>query len=123
MTRDELEGRGTKTAIDSRLTIVQKSLYTLLVVVVPYVSTRVSELVLRVDYSSSSWSDEPLPRTWLSLVDPRRFLPFFSSSCSEERIEWKREWKRTVVELVRASEHVANLLTLSNLLVFLYNGT
>ncbi|GAA5854901.1 hypothetical protein JCM3766R1_002304 [Sporobolomyces carnicolor] len=112
------QGRGTKTAIDSRLTLVQKSLYTLLVVVVPYVSTRVSELVY-----SSSWSDEPLPRTWLSLVDPRRFLPFFSSSSEEERIEWKREWKRTVVELVRASEHIANLLTLSNLLVFLYNGT
>lgn len=112
-----------------RLTKLQKTSYTLLTVLLPYSNTRLQDLML-----NSSWSDEPLPRSWVSLFNPTRAFTRRASSSSnenenerrrrreEELIQWKREWKRSVWEFSRFLEKLSNLLGLLNFFVFLYNG-
>ncbi|GAA5997243.1 pex2/pex10/pex12 family protein [Rhodotorula paludigena] len=104
------------TARDSTLTRVQKFAYTLLVVVPPYLHTRLQDRML-----SSSWADEPLPRSWSSLVDLRR-LRARGRRRDDELIQWRREWKRTAWEVLSLAERFSAVLGLANFLVFLYNG-
>ncbi|GAA5898997.1 pex2/pex10/pex12 family protein [Sporobolomyces salmoneus] len=109
------------TAVDSGLTRLQKILYISFVVLPPYLSSRLQDRMM-----TSSWSDEPLPRSWFSLINPTRALIGLRSRNferrEEEMIQWKREWKRSIWELLRASEKLANMAGLINFLVFLYNG-
>lgn len=104
------------TATDSNLTRIQKLAYTLLVVLPPYLHSRLQDRML-----TSSWADEPLPRSWFSLVDLRRLMAR-GRRREEEMIQWKREWKRTGWELLNVGERLSAVLGLVNLLVFLYNG-
>lgn len=104
------------TARDSTLTRVQKFAYTLLVVVPPYLHARLQDRML-----SSSWADEPLPRSWFSLVDLRR-LRARGRRRDDELIQWRREWKRTAWEVLSLAERFSAVLGLANFLVFLYNG-
>ncbi|GAA5950421.1 hypothetical protein JCM3765_004539 [Sporobolomyces pararoseus] len=117
--RNESSGQGESTATDSRLTRNQKLGYSLLIVIGPYLNTRLQDLML-----NSSWSDEPLPRSWLSLINPTRSFVRGGGRerREEELIQWKREWKRSVWEFSRNFEKLSNLLGLINFLVFLYNG-
>ncbi|KAJ8297193.1 Ran-specific GTPase-activating protein 1 [Rhodotorula toruloides] len=114
------EGRHAKglqsTATDSNLTRIQKLAYTLLVVLPPYLHSRLQDRML-----TSSWADEPLPRSWFSLVDLRRLMAR-GRRREEEMIQWKREWKRTGWELLNVGERLSAVLGLVNFLVFLYNG-
>ncbi|BGO99130.1 peroxisome assembly protein (Peroxin-2) [Rhodotorula toruloides] len=114
------EGRHAKglqsTATDSNLTRLQKLAYTLLVVLPPYLHSRLQDRML-----TSSWADEPLPRSWFSLVDLRRLMTR-GRRREEEMIQWKREWKRTGWELLNVGERLLAVLGLVNFLVFLYNG-
>ncbi|GAA5922922.1 pex2/pex10/pex12 family protein [Sporobolomyces koalae] len=104
------------TAVDSSLTRTQKLLYTALFVLPPYLHVRLQDTML-----ASSWSDEPLPRSWGSLVDVRRlFVP--RPRRQEELIQWKREWKRSLWELMGVGEKLGAVAALANFLVFLYNG-
>ncbi|GAA6063918.1 hypothetical protein JCM10212_003536 [Sporobolomyces blumeae] len=110
-------GRGLQsTAKDSRLTRTQKLAYTVLFVLPPYLHARLQDRML-----SSSWSDEPLPRSWASLVDVRRLL-VKGPRKEEERIQLKREWKRAVWELFGLGEKFGQIAALASFLVFLYNG-
>jgi peroxin-2 len=108
------------TAHDSRLASSQKSAYIALTVLPSYLLAKLRDRML-----SSSWSDEPLPRNWFSLIDPRRAFIRQSSRRSEEQEEggrWGREWKRVIWEGLRVSEKVIALADLVNFLVFLYDG-
>lgn len=69
----------------------------------------------------SSWADEPLPVSWLSLIDLRR-LRTRGRRREDELARWKREWKRAAWEVLSACERFGALLGLANLLIFLYNG-
>ncbi|GAA5895807.1 hypothetical protein JCM5296_006672 [Sporobolomyces johnsonii] len=110
-------GRGLQsTATDSSLTRLQKLAYTVLFVLPPYLHARLQDRML-----TSSWADEPLPRTWISLVDPRRAL-ISGRRRGEEMIQWRREWKRAIWELLGAGEKLAAFAGLANFLIFLYNG-
>ncbi|GAA5925178.1 hypothetical protein JCM3775_006388 [Rhodotorula graminis] len=114
------EGRHAKglqgAATDSTLSRVQKLAYTLLVVVPPYLHSRLQDQML-----TSSWADEPLPRSWFALVDLRRLLKR-GARRDDEMIQWRREWKRTGWELLGVAERLSAVLGLANFLVFLYNG-
>ncbi|BGP36401.1 peroxisome assembly protein (Peroxin-2) [Rhodotorula kratochvilovae] len=103
-------------AADSTLTRIQKLAYTVLVVLPPYLHSRLQDRML-----SSSWADEPLPRSWFALVDLRRLL-VGGRRREEEMIQWRREWKRTGWELLGVAERFSAVLALANFLVFLYNG-
>ena len=70
----------------------------------------------------SSWADEPLPLSWLSLVDLRRLRSRGRRRRQDEVALWKREWKRAAWELLCAAERLGALLGLANFLIFLYNG-
>lgn len=105
------------TAIDSRLTRIQKLLYTVLLVLPPYLHVRLHDTML-----TSSWEDEPLPRSWGSLIDLRRGFGRDRRRREEERIQWKREWKRSLWELLGVGEKLGAMAALANFLVFLYNG-
>ncbi|CEQ38796.1 SPOSA6832_00242 [Sporobolomyces salmonicolor] len=110
-------GRGLQsTATDSSLTRLQKLAYTALFVLPPYLQARVQDRML-----TSSWADEPLPRTWISLIDPRRGL-ISGRRRGEEMIQWRREWKRAIWELLGAGEKLAAFAELANFFIFLYNG-
>lgn len=99
------------TAIDSTPTRTQKWAYVALQVAPIYVIAR-----LRDTMAASSWADEPLPRSWLSLINPGRL------GNKRRRTELKAEWKRSVWELVNASDRLYAMLDLANFLVFLYDG-
>ncbi|GAA5823053.1 hypothetical protein JCM3770_005714 [Rhodotorula araucariae] len=103
-------------ATDSALTRIQKLAYTVLVILPPYLHSRLQDQML-----TSSWADEPLPRSWFALVDPRRLL-VRGRRRDEEMIQWGREWKRTAWELFGVAERFSAVLGLANFLVFLYNG-
>ena len=103
-------------ATDSTLSRVQKLAYTLLVIVPPYLHSRLQDQML-----TSSWADEPLPRSWFALVDLRRLLTR-GARREDEMIQWRREWKRTGWELLGVAERLSAVLGLANFLVFLYNG-
>ena len=96
---------------------MQKTAYTALVVLPPYLPSRLQDRMLE-----SSWADEPLPRSWLSLVDLRRMRSRGGRRKEDEVALWKREWKRAAWELLSATERLGALLGLANLLIFLYNG-
>ncbi|GAA5898098.1 hypothetical protein JCM8208_000154 [Rhodotorula glutinis] len=114
------EGRHAKglqgAATDSTLSRLQKLAYTLLVVLPPYVHARLQDQML-----TSSWADEPLPRSWFALVDLRRLVKR-GPRRDDEMIQWRREWKRTGWELLGVAERLSAVLGLANFLVFLYNG-
>ncbi|GAA5987632.1 hypothetical protein JCM11641_001174 [Rhodosporidiobolus odoratus] len=117
--RDERkhEGLGRASGSDSTLSHVQKVAYTALVVLPPYLHTRLQDRML-----ASSWSDEPLPRSWFSLVDLRRLIRTSGRRREEEVIQWRREWMRTAWELLGVGEKLSALAGLLNFLVFLHNG-
>lgn len=104
------------TAIDSTLTPLQLNAYTVLTVLPSYLHTRLQDRML-----TSSWSDEPLPPSWLSLLDLRRLfrrrrnLPPGVATLSSN-------WKRVVFELIRLGEKLGQIAGLANFLVFLYDG-
>ncbi|GAA6043240.1 hypothetical protein JCM8097_008478 [Rhodosporidiobolus ruineniae] len=104
-------------AVDSTLTRVQKLAYTALVVLPPYLHSKLQDRML-----SSSWADEPLPPSWFALVDVRRLIRARGRRREEEVIQWKREWKRTGWEMLGVAEKLANLAGLVNFLIFLHNG-
>lgn len=104
-------------AVDSALTRVQKLAYTALVVLPPYLHSRLQDRML-----SSSWADEPLPKSWFSLVDLRRLIRTRGRRREEEMIQWRREWKRAGWELLGVSEKLASLAGVINFLIFLHNG-
>ncbi|GAA5888837.1 hypothetical protein JCM6882_002872 [Rhodosporidiobolus microsporus] len=104
-------------ASDSALTRFQKLAYTALVVLPPYLHTRLQDRML-----SSSWADEPLPRSCFSLVDLRRVALTRGRRREEEVIQMKREWKRTAWELLGVAEKLGSLAGLLNFLIFLHNG-
>lgn len=68
---------------------------------------------------SSYWSDEPLPRSWFSLIDPRRLA-------KRRRVEedglLAAEWKRVAWEVLNVGEKLGAIAGLVNFLVFLYDG-
>lgn len=111
-TADAVQGAAT----DSTLSRLQKLAYTLLVVLPPYVHARLQDQML-----TSSWADEPLPRSWFALVDLRRLVKR-GPRRDDEMIQWRREWKRTGWELLGVAERLSAVLGLANFLVFLYNG-
>ena len=103
---------------DAGLSTVQKTAYTALVVLPPYLQSRLQDRMLE-----SSWADEPLPLSWLSLVDLRRLRSRGGGWRRQDEVAlWKREWKRAAWELLSAAERLGALLGLANLLIFLYNG-
>ncbi|GAA6002699.1 hypothetical protein JCM10207_007633 [Rhodosporidiobolus poonsookiae] len=104
-------------ARDSSLSRVQKLAYTALVVLPPYLHSRLQDRML-----ASSWADEPLPRSWFALVDLRRVILTRGRRREEEVIQMKREWKRTGWELLGVAEKLAGVAGLVNFLLFLYNG-
>ncbi|BGP52618.1 peroxisome assembly protein (Peroxin-2) [Rhodotorula sphaerocarpa] len=95
---------------------LQKAAYTALVVLPPYLQARLQDRIL-----DSSWADEPLPRSWFSLVDLRR-LRTRGRRRTDELARWSGELKRTAYELLSTGERLGAVLGLSNLLIFLYNG-
>lgn len=106
------------TAHDSRLTPFQKIAYIALSVLPSYLLARVRDRML-----ASSWSEEPLPRQWYSLIDPRRLLPSKSRRRNtDESGRLGREWRRVVWEGLRVGEKVLALLDLTNFLIFLFDG-
>ncbi|BGP12377.1 peroxisome assembly protein (Peroxin-2) [Rhodosporidiobolus nylandii] len=115
--RDEAAHEAGRGGTDAPLTRVQKLAYTALVVLPPYLHARLQDRML-----SSSWADEPLPRSWLSLFDLRRLILTRGRRREEEAIQMKREWKRTAWELLGVGEKLAALAGLLNFLVFLHNG-
>lgn len=102
---------------DAGLSTIQKTAYTALVVLPPYLQSRLQDRMLE-----SSWADEPLPLSWLSLVDLRRLRSRGRRRRQDEVALWKREWKRAAWELLSAAERLGALLGLANFLIFLYNG-
>jgi peroxin-2 len=104
------------TARDSSLLLAQKAAYMTLLVLPSYLHARLRDRML-----SSSWSDEPLPRSWLSLIDIRRSFKR-GRRRGEEEGEWRGEWKRVVWELLSIGERAAAVAGLVNFLVFLYDG-
>ncbi|KAI5476383.1 hypothetical protein MNV49_007832 [Pseudohyphozyma bogoriensis] len=117
--RNEREHRDgcQSTATDAPLTSTQKSAYIALAVLPPYLFSRLRDQML-----SSSWADEPLPRTWLSLIDLRRASRRWRRRNGEEEGQWGWEWKRAVWEVINLGERIGAILGLANFLVFLYNG-
>ena len=71
---------------------------------------------------SAAWSDESLPRSWLSLIDLRRLSKRRRRAADEEDGRWRGEWKRVVWELLSLGERLAAIAGLANFLVFLYDG-
>ncbi|GAA5981395.1 hypothetical protein JCM10908_004093 [Rhodotorula pacifica] len=115
--RDEGKHAASGTHVgDSGLSTLQKTAYTALVVLPPYLQSRLQDRMLE-----SSWADEPLPLSWFSLIDLRR-LRARGRRREDELALWKREWKRAAWELLSAGERLGALLGLANLLIFLYNG-
>lgn len=98
------------------LSRLQKAAYTALVVLPPYLQARLQDRML-----DSSWADEPLPRSWFSLVDLRR-LRARGRRRTDELARWSGEWKRMAYELLSTGERLGAVLGLLNLLIFLYNG-
>lgn len=105
------------TAIDSSLTGVQKGAYMALEVVPTYLYARLRDRML-----SSSWSDEYLPASWLSLIDLRRLSQRRRRNTGEEEGQWRGEWKRVAFELLGVCERVGAIAGLANFLIFLYDG-
>lgn len=79
-----------------------------------YLHARIRDRML-----SSSWSDEPLPRTWLSLVNPARLT---KKRRLEEDGLLQAEWKRVAWELTNIGERLGAIAGLVNFLVFLHDG-
>lgn len=106
------------TAHDSRLATTQKSAYIALTILPPYVLAKLRDRML-----SSSWSDEPLPRNWFALIDPRRAFPSRTGRSDDEGASrLSGEWKRVIWEGLRVGEKAIALADLVNFLVFLYDG-
>jgi peroxin-2 len=82
-----------------------------------YLHSRVRDRML-----SAAWSDEALPRSWFSLVDPRRLSAARRRGNGEEEGQWGREWRRVVWELLGLGERLGAVAGLVNFLVFLFDG-
>ncbi|KAM0756509.1 hypothetical protein T439DRAFT_308996 [Meredithblackwellia eburnea MCA 4105] len=105
------------TAVDSSLTRTQKTAYMVLTVLPAYLHSRLRDRMM-----TSFWSDEPLPQSWLSLVDLRRLSRSRRRETGEDDGEWRAEWKRVVWEIMSLGERIAAIAALANFLIFLYNG-
>ncbi|KAM0793534.1 hypothetical protein ACM66B_000972 [Microbotryomycetes sp. NB124-2] len=103
------------TAVDSSLLPVQKAAYMTLQVLPAYLHARVRDAML-----SSAWSDEALPRSWLSLFDVRRVMTKQRRQRDEGQLV--NEWKRVAWELMAVGEKIGAIAGLANFLVFLYDG-
>ncbi|KAK4055154.1 peroxisome assembly protein (Peroxin-2) [Microbotryomycetes sp. JL201] len=103
------------TAVDSSLLPVQKAAYMTLQILPSYLHSRVRDAML-----SSAWSDEALPRSWISLLDLRRVMSKQRRQRDEGQLA--NEWKRVAWELVTFGEKIGAMAGLANFLVFLYDG-
>lgn len=83
-----------------------------LAVVPSYLRARVSPLL-------SSWGDEPLPRSTLSLLNLTNLL---RPRTSPRRIRFLAQWRRVLWEALERGEKLVALFGLVNFIVFLYNG-
>lgn len=99
------------------LTPLQKTAYMAFQVLPGYLSARLRDRML-----TASWSDQPLPRSWFSLVDVRRLSRRRRRRNEEEEDQWGREWKRVAWEVMGLGEKLGAMAGLANFLVFLYDG-
>lgn len=112
ITHPSLETVVHTTAIDYSLMPGQKSAYIVLEVLPSYLQSRVRDRML-----AASWSDNPMPRTWLSLFDLRR-----RRRESDDPGLLADEWKRVIWEVLGFTERLGAIASLVNFLVFLYDG-
>lgn len=98
--------------MDSTLLPAQKAAYMALLILPTYLHSRLRDRML-----VHSWAEEDLPRSWLSLLDFRRWR-----RRGEDEGRWIGEWKRVGWEVMQVGEKVGAMAGLVNFLVFLYDG-